>query len=98
RMIHPLSLHDALPIFAAFRGRYYRAVELVQPLRVAVGEPILVLTRDANDHAWPLVLCCGGSPEEIWAAPLPAPTSPFSFARSSSDRKSTRLNSSHVKI
>src|SRR5690606_40501923 len=80
---HPLSLHDALPICAPHRGEHLQRADRSVSGRVAI---------EAEDV--PGVL----------AAVAPAPLAQhlehvaIADARPRADRKSTRLNSSHVKI
>src|SRR5699024_12112984 len=84
---HPLSLHDALPISAALRDRRIRGV-------VGNGTPIHDFFTDT---AWQarvpritrdtLAHLAGVSPGAV-----------FEHLRDRADRKSTRLNSSHVSI
>src|SRR5690606_42136848 len=91
-----LSLHDALPIYGADTG--WDTLNLVSSLGgfiQAIGFGIFIL--DVILHARkgdlaPRNPWRAGTLE--WAMPLPPPS--YNFA--SIDRKSTRLNSSHVKI
>src|SRR5690606_39878449 len=78
-VLYPLSLHDALPIYA-FDIRYgtLLAMDLAQ--------------RHAVDGRW------SADPWDLVAQALTKPNDVLSPAVASRDRKSTRLNSSHVKI
>src|SRR3954447_4391856 len=57
-------------------GRDHRIVQLVQPVALVVGELVLPLARDADDHFSPCSSAAGSSP--------PFPISDFIFASSSS--------------
>src|SRR3954469_14916234 len=61
-------------------------VELVEAWRVLVGEPVLILRRDADDHRCPSWGCCEGVPSSSAGAlgAEPWPSSSLSFSRSSS--------------
>src|SRR5690606_41955716 len=78
----PLSLHDALPIFAA-GGSHGGIVDGVRPERVPAGLGVLLAHRDP-DVGRQDVGAGGGLGRVARHEDL--------------DRKSTRLNSSHVKI
>src|SRR5690606_39543256 len=81
--IYPLSLHDALPISALHRERTRRGAR--DPARRAEG-----------DH-WRAARQCGGS--SVCGRAVSRRLSTLnSESELPEDRKSTRLNSSHVKI
>src|SRR5207249_11788813 len=96
--VYPLSLHDALPIFGVPPLGLFPAVgQLVaEPARSILSKPLgarllhvqtLVHHFLVFGHAGPPI----GSGESI-SGPAGAPRGP------AGDRKSTRLNSSHVSI
>src|SRR5690606_41907747 len=84
-----LSLHDALPIFATSEGR--RAIDAATKLYLA-GEPLdmSVLARALGIGRATLYRHVGNRDELIATV--------LAEATERTDRKSTRLNSSHVKI
>src|SRR5829696_3318459 len=57
-------------------------VEVVEAVGLLVGEVVLALGRDPDDHAWPS--CCLPCSSAGVSAPPPSPSSAFIFARSSS--------------
>src|SRR5690606_40585257 len=85
---YALSLHDALPIFHRAHldeaDRNPASGDL--PCRLAAGQA-------GSDHCHRLWHSC-----HLLRVSLPHTRIPYSGSRSLSDRKSTRLNSSHVKI
>src|SRR5690606_41179153 len=84
--IYPLSLHDALPIFswAAAGSLLEDAVSSdVPPARSAPSEPILLGRRPVAEKLQRLDEVAAGHRRALIVT---------------QDRKSTRLNSSHVKI
>src|SRR5690606_41865271 len=87
----PLSLHDALPI--SIRPSELRPVDLKRKPRSAVGKGLPRHRGAADDSGAPLDL--GGirhfEEQHLGASRSQAPDKLL-------DRKSTRLNSSHVKI
>src|SRR5690606_41180843 len=89
--ISTLSLHDALPILHAL-VRPVPDVHVGLRLRVGAALPLdlLALLLHAGEHARAV-------PAPLQAAQL-AQHHPLREARVRADRKSTRLNSSHVKI
>src|SRR5207253_10224649 len=95
--IYPLSLHDALPILGTLsvrapdKQRHFEATRMLERM----AEPLAAISGiDAAkglDQAWTLILqnaahdtACGSGIDAV--------------AEASRDRKSTRLNSSHVAI
>src|SRR5690606_40212382 len=83
---YTLSLHDALPILSQ-----PRVVEEVHLAYIAAGADLIETnTFGAN----PFRLRAYGLEEEVWRVNLQG----AKLARRLTDRKSTRLNSSHVKI
>src|SRR5204863_8072441 len=91
--IHPLSLHDALPIFKVEFDHRLRLVDRVQlAVRLAIGPATLGhVAADLQDH-----LDIALRVEDRRVAGL----QPYrtADAQGNVDRKSTRLNSSHVEI
>src|SRR5690606_40959536 len=93
--IYPLSLHDALPIYNRRRRRAaktipFTGVQLHHRLSMFAGCYICGSTTDlVVDHVKPLAK--GGIHALVNLRPA-------CRACNSRDRKSTRLNSSHVKI
>src|SRR5207249_11761890 len=87
--IYTLSLHDALPISLPHRGGRGAAGGGSQ--RVEPREPSGALLGVAHAAAPP------GAPDELRSA-LVVPALPPADADDHRDRKSTRLNSSHVSI
>src|SRR5207253_9700379 len=88
----PLSLHDALPIFPPYTQGLITWFQLLQPYLSSTN---VLLCPSRKDKPLLLVLWDG--------IPVTAPTvSDFAinhqFAGELRDRKSTRLNSSHVAI
>src|SRR5207302_10095300 len=81
-LIFPLSLHDALPISDAPRQSCFGNCKGVSTLK-----PLLSSTFAIR---WRLF-------ESSFGRPVPYPTG-YGTGRPKLDRKSTRLNSSHVKI
>src|SRR5207244_12724455 len=91
---YPLSLHDALPIFR--RAPRLRELEVVAEAH-AEDEQVIRLVVDVEDLPARAHACL--------PSPLPLPPPPAAAGRSAgpasasaargSDRKSTRLNSSH---
>src|SRR5690606_41539218 len=93
--LNPLSLHDALPIWPRYLDRYgglLRLYTICAPLLALNTAGILpakrgwkpaVRGRGAPDGMGLLSRCCGGG---------------LRIMSRHEDRKSTRLNSSHVKI
>ena len=74
-------------LVAGLDRRDGRVVELVEALGVLVGQAVLVLRRDPDDHGWPpwaLLVGAACPPRAPATARAPWPSSAFSFARSSS--------------
>src|SRR5699024_11854554 len=82
--LHTLSLHDALPILASTRRR--------RPLFPRTRCPLPARGLAAADSSAPHALW----PPTAHPGPAPGPDAPL--AATERDRKSTRLNSSHVSI
>src|SRR5690606_41893556 len=86
--ISTLSLHDALPIYIEAGQGVERAVDAVLvPIAIVAQEPVDELVDALDAHAARRVKA-GILPEQLLARRV------VQIA----DRKSTRLNSSHVKI
>src|SRR5690606_40371297 len=86
---HPLSLHDALPILKGQRLAIRQHQPAVQALPLALAQTQL----HVGQRQWLLIArlhqqAAGGQRQALQASGLLEQT----------DRKSTRLNSSHVKI
>src|SRR5690606_41144804 len=89
---YTLSLHDALPI--SFNTRYrllsvYKTLTLLSPQGVTTARGILniILEKNRTSSAKTVIL------QQYWMA-----RKPKKLLKDWEDRKSTRLNSSHVKI
>src|SRR5690606_39576618 len=87
--IYPLALHDALPIFRG--GRAQRQEDLVAAVQAHAGGADHVLDGALLRHLFGL-LTSVAAPEMGATAQIITPSPELE------DRKSTRLNSSHVKI
>src|SRR5439155_11042684 len=84
--IYTLSLHDALPISAAERGRPAARARSGAPVQARVGGSC---PASSGGPGWT---------RRSWGWPEAAAGSRRALGRSGRDRKSTRLNSSHVAI
>src|SRR5690606_40123271 len=91
--ISTLSLHDALPI--SERGRHHR-----DPGSDVAPEPSRARDPPDPDRAGRLAAAAGRTlrPHQVTSGSGPPMTGSSLVAGSRTDRKSTRLNSSHVKI
>src|SRR5690606_40405140 len=93
-VLYTLSLHDALPILSLVETA--QNFPMVGPLRFPLGPP--------NENASPVPPLEFGSawngdvPDGIEPLPVDFYTTKDFYADRELDRKSTRLNSSHVKI
>src|SRR5690606_39971533 len=88
--IHTLSLHDALPIFAL--GAAIQGAALVSE-----DEKSDILLLDVTPHSLGIMIV-GGYFHKLIEQNTTVPTSESHVFTTVKDRKSTRLNSSHVKI
>src|SRR5207302_11123876 len=95
---YPLSLHDALPILAgtarSVGSRAGRAWLTRRPSSYVIAEPLPVSTRlSTTPPATPIAghVCRRARDGRLAMSSITSPAS-------TPDRKSTRLNSSHVKI
>src|SRR5690606_41743889 len=91
--ISPLSLHDALPIFARDAGR---SSELIDLLHRGVDG-----LRRAEDAPWVAklyLLIAEIAEEDLGDLAIATNAAEKALTVEGEDRKSTRLNSSHVKI
>src|SRR5690606_39789115 len=94
--IYTLSLHDALPICSCFAWVRCRGWEARGPCR-----PGAVSRLTYSLYGWRMIAAYIQFPE--WLRPElvnigPLPIRWYALAYIAGDRKSTRLNSSHVKI
>src|SRR5207249_6171457 len=91
---YALSLHDALPIFPQRSGKTRGS------LRPAAAGPAPRTPAEIPPPACRCCLCLRTPPRTVRRAsvPAPLPRSLLPPRESSADRKSTRLNSSHVSI
>src|SRR5690606_41912734 len=91
--IYPLSLHDALPIF----GKVGYGVEILHAAAALTYQQRRTAgTRDQSGFS-PYTIRLQEIGGFVWWHPLP-PRIGANEQRYDEDRKSTRLNSSHVKI
>src|SRR5690606_41002207 len=97
RQVHPLSLHDALPISHALR----------RLLPIGANEVRIDTRHGRSAHARPtwirnscsvLFSSCESSSNDSAERVVSSAPESESFTARTTDRKSTRLNSSHVKI
>src|SRR5690606_39564119 len=96
RVLPTLSLHDALPIWrAAARGPRRRPSAAAGLPPAGAGPPVR-RARPRRGHAHPAEAQPGGAGE--LGGHLPRDAGAVVPALAVQDRKSTRLNSSHVKI
>src|SRR5690606_39620403 len=93
---YALSLHDALPIFWVLLI-YYGTVGLMRGLADLLGMQSLELSAFAAGTI-ALGLCFGAYATEVFRGAILAIPKGHREAGLALDRKSTRLNSSHVKI
>src|SRR5207249_11870439 len=93
--IHPLSLHDALPIF-----RKSHLLDDQCREQAHLGEvPLPHTARYRKSHGRSCCCGCGKGSGEQWPRSIGGNrTWRFSALEALQDRKSTRLNSSHVSI
>src|SRR5690606_40308556 len=84
---YTLSLHDALPIFRVVLDRRSHRIDPRHPLTVLAH-------RDLGRH----ILTATDFTDFKRIFPQPTTSDPPTGQRPPQDRKSTRLNSSHVKI
>src|SRR5690606_40617522 len=91
-----LALHDALPIFMDPQGRVRYATEVAERRRAKEAAPKVEITRPEHGP---------GVTRSARVSVVETPPQPSDFERHvlrntpiHQDRKSTRLNSSHVKI
>src|SRR5690606_40268890 len=90
---HTLSLHDALPISSTF-SRASELMPVKSPLPPLMGLALLVTSCGTLDQPWVNPDHCANREGDAFCAQRhPGGDLPYC-----SDRKSTRLNSSHVKI
>src|SRR5690606_42008238 len=90
--IPALSLHDALPILGLIRRRAFweiQALSLQDSPEFHPDEPQVTLPREGR---WEQIQL------DYEAQGISLTQHPMAFLRPSLDRKSTRLNSSHVQI
>src|SRR5690606_42071985 len=94
--LYPLSLHDALPILVENQIAEHEqppgSSRIENPQQLAVGHHTIPCTLPGPVRCSVTFSHHGRSP------PLRFSRSPHQHAQAQRDRKSTRLNSSHVKI
>src|SRR5204863_6804631 len=92
--LYTLSLHDALPISSSLSHLVMGSAMHWMTLCADCGRPLRVQDRKGQSILCP---CCGVPVPTQRPRPAPPPSRPLS-RRGKLDRKSTRLNSSHVEI
>src|SRR5690606_39723773 len=88
--VYTLSLHDALPIYARHRSCHLRSRSLVADLMRRSAQPAKMANPGKMDNPGKMANPQAVDNPETVARPATVPRP--------QDRKSTRLNSSHVKI
>src|SRR5690606_41304517 len=89
--IYTLSLHDALPIFGRTAGAADASLAVLSFIR-RIAVAIMPCVDTMAPHTIAIAIHC--QEHTMQALPIPTDTDP----QETRDRKSTRLNSSHVKI